>query len=255
MKTRKGILFDLFGTLFCYGDPEKSWTDWVSSIHSSLMEHGLCTDLNELSGYFNNFFSIPPGSANSGYTKYERRLSRVFTELGFSAHESEMRRIANKSIKSWTATMSPEPGLKNILEILGSSASIALVSNFDHAPAVYDLLKTNGLLECFDVITVSGEIDIDKPDPRIFYHTLEKLKLNADEVVHIGDTDADIDGANAAGIIPVLIDRNFTDSLSGDYIKERMSAQVKERKIPAGCRVIRSLSELPELDLGSSQSS
>jgi hypothetical protein len=103
MKTRKGILFDLFGTLFCYGDPEKSWTDWVSSVHNSLRENGLHVDQEELTGYFNDFFNIPPlpaGSVNSGYTKYERRLSRVFTGLGFSADESEMRRIADKSIRS-----------------------------------------------------------------------------------------------------------------------------------------------------------
>jgi FMN phosphatase YigB (HAD superfamily) len=98
-------------------------------------------------------------------------------------------------------------------------------------------------------------LQINPYDPRIFYHTLEKLNLNADEVVHIGDTDADIDGAKAAGIIPVLIDRNFTDSLSGDYIKERMLTQINKRKVPADCRVIRSLSELQSLEIGAGQAS
>jgi putative hydrolase of the HAD superfamily len=53
----------------------------------------------------------------------------------------------------------------------------------------------------------STVIGIAKPDPRIFEMALEALAVPATHAVHVGDTPgADVDGARAAGVRPVLVD-------------------------------------------------
>jgi putative hydrolase of the HAD superfamily len=53
----------------------------------------------------------------------------------------------------------------------------------------------------------STVIDVAKPDPRIFEMALDALAVPAAHAIHVGDTPgADVDGARAAGVRPVLID-------------------------------------------------
>jgi putative hydrolase of the HAD superfamily len=53
----------------------------------------------------------------------------------------------------------------------------------------------------------STVVGVAKPDPRIFELALEALDVAAERAMHVGDTPgADVDGARAAGVNPVLID-------------------------------------------------
>ncbi|MFH1688020.1 MAG: HAD family hydrolase [bacterium] len=60
----------------------------------------------------------------------------------------------------------------------------------------------------FEVITISGEIGIGKPDRRVFDLTLERLGLGPDQVVMVGDSlKSDIGGANNVGIKAIWVNR------------------------------------------------
>jgi putative hydrolase of the HAD superfamily len=53
----------------------------------------------------------------------------------------------------------------------------------------------------------STVIGVAKPDPRIFEMALEELAVPAAHAIHVGDTPgADVDGARAAGVRPILVD-------------------------------------------------
>jgi putative hydrolase of the HAD superfamily len=53
----------------------------------------------------------------------------------------------------------------------------------------------------------STVVGVAKPDRRIFELALETLDVVAERAVHVGDTPgADVDGARAAGVHPVLVD-------------------------------------------------
>jgi putative hydrolase of the HAD superfamily len=53
----------------------------------------------------------------------------------------------------------------------------------------------------------STVIGVAKPDPRIFDMALEALAVAPTHAIHVGDTPAaDVDGARAAGVRPVLVD-------------------------------------------------
>jgi len=53
----------------------------------------------------------------------------------------------------------------------------------------------------------SAIVGYEKPDPRIFEHALAHLGADRERTIHVGDTpSADVDGALAAGIRPILVD-------------------------------------------------
>ncbi len=52
----------------------------------------------------------------------------------------------------------------------------------------------------FDVVVLSGNVEMAKPDPEIFELTLQKLGVTADEVLFIDDSKNHIEGARRIGI-------------------------------------------------------
>lgn len=52
----------------------------------------------------------------------------------------------------------------------------------------------------FEAITVSGQIGMRKPDPRIFRHLLDRHGLNAPETLFIDDSPANVAAAAALGL-------------------------------------------------------
>jgi putative hydrolase of the HAD superfamily len=65
-----------------------------------------------------------------------------------------------------------------------------------------------GLAERFDAVVISEEVDLRKPDPAIFAHTLDAVGSRRESAIYVGDNPAhDIAGAHAAGMRGVWIDR------------------------------------------------
>ena len=66
-----------------------------------------------------------------------------------------------------------------------------------------------GLTPELETIVSSAEVGLHKPDPRIFELACERLGVDPVEAAHVGDHHyADIVGAQAVGMLPVLIDRH-----------------------------------------------
>lgn len=92
--------------------------------------------------------------------------------------------------------------------------SLAVVSNFDSR--LPPLLEAMGLAAFFDAVVCSGEAGMAKPDPAIFAHALAVLGVEASEALHVGDNrEADCDGARAAGVEALLVDRRATANHAG----------------------------------------
>ena len=111
------------------------------------------------------------------------------------------------------------PEVPPVLEALRArGVALAVVSNFDSRLA--PLLETLGLASYFDAVVCSGEVGVAKPDRAIFAHALSVLGVGASEALHIGDSRAnDYDGARAAGIDALLVDRR-AGSASADTIPD-----------------------------------
>ena len=62
----------------------------------------------------------------------------------------------------------------------------------------------DGWDEMFDVVVISGEVGMRKPEPRIFEHTVALLGLRPEECVFVDDLRHNIDAAVALGMVGVL---------------------------------------------------
>jgi HAD superfamily hydrolase (TIGR01509 family) len=97
-----------------------------------------------------------------------------------------------------------DPGTAVALQQLAAGGvRIGLVSNTARTPGdvVRKLLERHGLLAHFTATTFSDECGIRKPHPEIFRLTLQRLGVNANEAVHVGDDRVlDVRGARGAGI-------------------------------------------------------
>jgi putative hydrolase of the HAD superfamily len=84
--------------------------------------------------------------------------------------------------------------------------SLITVSNWDYSlPRVLERCGLDGLL---DGTVTSAATGSRKPDAGIFRAALELARSKPDEALHVGDTpEEDVAGARAAGIRPLLIDR------------------------------------------------
>jgi putative hydrolase of the HAD superfamily len=91
------------------------------------------------------------------------------------------------------------------LRVLG--VRLVCVSNWDYS--LPDVLARVGLADELDGVVTSAAVGARKPDPRLFEAALEVAGCAADEALHVGDTPTeDVEGAKAAGIRAVLIDRD-----------------------------------------------
>ena len=60
-----------------------------------------------------------------------------------------------------------------------------------------------------DFAVTSYEVGMEKPHPKIFERALRLSGSIGNESVHVGDQiGSDVDGAERAGILPVLLDRD-----------------------------------------------
>jgi 2-haloalkanoic acid dehalogenase type II len=92
-------------------------------------------------------------------------------------------------------------------ELRDGGRRLVAVSNWDCSlPSV---LERCGLGELLDGVVSSAAAGARKPDPAIFERALRLADCGPDEALHVGDTpEEDVEGARAAGIRALLIDRD-----------------------------------------------
>jgi putative hydrolase of the HAD superfamily len=75
-----------------------------------------------------------------------------------------------------------------------------------------ELLHDLELASHFEALIISARVGYQKPDPAIFEHAMELMRVTPDRAIHVGDSfSADVQGARAVGITPVLIDRRVRE--------------------------------------------
>ena len=91
-----------------------------------------------------------------------------------------------------------DPDAARVLRDLGRDHRLALITN-GAGDVQREKLARSGLEGHFEVVLVSAELGIGKPEPRIFTRALELLGVDADRAVMVGDTlDRDVVGARGA---------------------------------------------------------
>jgi len=94
---------------------------------------------------------------------------------------------------------------------------LGLLSNYSLAAVIRDSLDRLGLTEYFDLVVVSADLGLLKPDPELFLETARRIELDPADILYVGDNlRADIEGAFGAGMRTAHI----TEHLGGAYFFE-----------------------------------
>ncbi|MGE5184909.1 MAG: HAD family hydrolase [Acidobacteriota bacterium] len=111
-------------------------------------------------------------------------------------------------------------------ELKAAGARVAVLSNSEGKLA--ELLAEIGIADAFDAVVDSGREGIEKPDPRIFARTLERLAAPAARAVHVGDSwAADVEGALAAGWRAIWY-RSRPSAIGGDDPRVAIAGSASE---------------------------
>jgi putative hydrolase of the HAD superfamily len=122
-------------------------------------------------------------------------------------------------------------------ELRARGLRLVVASNWD--ASLPEVLRQAGLASLVDGIVASATVGADKPAPDVFLAALELAGCGPERAVHVGDSPAnDVDGAAAAGIRTVLLDR-------GGERPDRQPRDARPRARPAAR--IASLAELPNV--------
>ncbi|MFX0000607.1 MAG: HAD family hydrolase [Candidatus Hodarchaeota archaeon] len=224
----RGVFFDLYGTLLIPKNNKKAWNNWLLTFYKLMRDNGLKLSRNEFADMCSGFFTREePREKEENLTIYENRIKSFAMDFGLNLESNEIKKIANECVISWHKYVKLDPEAIPILKILRNEKNLALITNFDHPPFIYSILSKYRLIKYFEFIAISGEIGHKKPNPQIFNFTLEKLELEPQDVIYIGDSKEDTEGAINAGIKPILIQRQRLKKriIGNDYFSKRKTKE------------------------------
>lgn len=203
------LLFDLFGTLVEY-EPERAGHLYPETCDLIRDELPALTRDQIIAG-INAVFGKLELDSHRNHTEFHMNqvASGVCEHLGIEPEQSFCAAFVETYIREWLVPIKPVSGVTGLLHRLSKHYLLGVVSNTHYAPIVHQLITKMGLTEILEVVTLSIDVGVPKPNPEIFQLTLAALDLTAAQVVYIGDSyESDYRGARNAGIDCYLIGRH-----------------------------------------------
>lgn len=132
-----------------------------------------------------------------------QRFRRLFQAVGVRPDDDRVAGAAETYRIGYRRVRRAVDGAAALLRLARRRARVGIVSN-NLLEEQQDKLRECGLDAFVDVLVVSEEAGVSKPDPGIFAIALERLASAPEDAVMVGDSwAADVMGAVAAGIRPV----------------------------------------------------
>ena len=137
---------------------------------------------------------------------FRRFFSGILEELGFDGNVDEVVEKTQEQWRCYTGLYVFPEVHKILSELQNREYIVGIISNI--SCRLPRLLEQLGIASYFDFAIASDVFGASKPDPRIFEEALKRANVGASQAIHVGDSyEADVVGARAVGITPVLIDR------------------------------------------------
>lgn len=238
----RAVLFDLMGTLLVSKTNESPKS--LTHLHTLLVEHGLTSTEEQFMLVWESDRSLP---SQESHTPFEERIARVADNLNWKIDWPAIGMIADNVCNRAATFLSVDIEVGELFRRLSRFIKIGLVTNYDHPPAIYKLLRIHELADWFAVVVISGEIGVWKPDPEIMSVALRSMKIKPWECMYVGDSSVDVEVAVSAGIIPVIISRHDYRidpfKKQEETVEERFKDLINSGKL----HIIRRLSEIEGL--------
>jgi putative hydrolase of the HAD superfamily len=225
----KAIFFDAVGTLFRV-------RGGVGQIYWEIAKpYGVKALPEEIERAFQEVFPKAPPLAfsrlQSGLLRRSEKewwhglVREVFDRVGmirkFDEYFEEVFRVFS-GIRGWELYSETREVLQRLRK---AGFILGIISNFDSR--ILTVCTDLEIFEYLDSIQISSREGAAKPDPQIFWKALQHHGLLPREAVHVGDSlEEDVRGADAAGLIPIFLNRD------------------PDPKSPEGVVLIRNLNEI-----------
>ena len=131
---------------------------------------------------------------------FERTRVRAHGSIDYAKHAPAIRDIMGPNCFAVFAE-----SLQVLLELKEAGFRLGVISDWQKGLAHF--CEELGIGRYLDVVVASGEVGCTKPDPRLFETARERMRLAAQEILHVGDQAEDIEGAHAVGFSAVLLVR------------------------------------------------
>jgi putative hydrolase of the HAD superfamily len=175
------------------------------------------SDLNEAFKY--------PGAENSWSILPESQVKVLLEKyLNVPYDSKQFDRIVEyyKTVILENPPLLTEQTIPKILMRLSKKYTLALISNTGRTPGsiLLNILEMYGIRDYFTHFVFSDEIGVRKPDPRVFEYAKNILKLEKENIVHVGDSvRLDFMGAKSYGFNAVLYAKGKDNPEVKPYIK------------------------------------
>jgi putative hydrolase of the HAD superfamily len=197
----RAVFLDALGTLV---ELEPPWLSLRDRVPATVSDERLEAALRAEMAYYRDHAHEGRDEASLADLR-ERCASIVSERLGIEVTVDEL-----VDAIRFDAYPDALPALRELRE---RGLRLAAVSNWDCS--LPQVLERCGLGELLDGAVSSAVSGARKPDPAIFTSALELVDCGRDEALHVGDTpEEDVEGARAAGIRALLIDRNGNGDIS-----------------------------------------
>ena len=155
----------------------------------------------------------------------------VWGALGF---QGDLKKIE----KDYLDTIELNDGFLEFIKAVKMIYKLAIISNDSSRWSTY-LREKFDINQFFDVISISGDLKVRKPDERIFRLTIEKLAVKAEECLYIDDRRGYLGAAKKVGMNTILFNsrnvpyegdvvNNFEELMKKQYNIESWMALVKK---------------------------
>jgi 2-haloalkanoic acid dehalogenase type II len=190
----RAVFLDALGTLV---ELEPPWISLRDRVPAEVSDQHLMAALRAEMAYYREH--AQEGRDEASLAELRERCAAIVSEkLGLEISVEEL----VEAIR-FSAYPDAVPALSALRE---RGVNLVAVSNWDCSlPRVMERCGLDGLL---DGTVTSAGARARKPNPEIFAAALELAGCRPDEALHVGDSEEeDVAGARAAGIRPLLIDR------------------------------------------------
>ena len=219
MDSIKAIFFDLGDTLASTDPP------YLHRIAQAIREAGLEISNGDFELEYTkaDYKLFLKHKENGGITPRDYRqwfLPILYESLLPGQEVDEFRRSVRDAMGQIDFGRVALPGAIDLLDYLKAKGYIlAVISNNDGRTE--EKCDEVSIREYFDIILDSTNLDLIKPDSRIFEHALKELGLSSREAIHVGDMyGADVMGGMNAGLDVIWLNHRKIEGLSHPLIKE-----------------------------------
>jgi putative hydrolase of the HAD superfamily len=199
MQRFKAVIFDLYDTL-TYVDKRL----YEKKVNSCAL---LCKV--EPEEFSRAWKSLVVESNLGKFPKTEDRTSELMRKLGVPELQDSINALASFEHRFLeTGILLFEDAISTLISLRNMGLKLGLVTNA--SPSVRVVLKTHRLEQYLDCAIISSEVGFRKPDEMIYKIVLERLGINPQEGIFVGDgNDEELDGAHRLGIVTVWVKRDI----------------------------------------------